>query len=146
MARIKAIRFDRIDDNKGCTCDRCGQYIKNIWTVTFTDGERFHYGIDCFEKVQKSGKLNANGKKIMKRILTSTENHFDRLNKYLSGELNEETDESWKTNQADWNKESYWYGKQFNEYRKWMVEEVLPERIEEAQKELQRFSKINFEK
>lgn len=143
MSRIKAIRFDRAEE-KGCTCDRCGQYIKNVWTVTYDDGESIHYGIDCFEQVQKSGKLNANGKKIMKRILKSTESYYDRLDRYLSGELNEETDDSWKMCQADWNKDNYWYGKEYSEYKRWMVEELIPYRIKDAQEDLKKFKKIEF--
>lgn len=144
MAHIKSIRFERVGSQEGCTCDRCGQYIRNIWTVQYQEGETIHYGIDCFEKVQKSGKLNANGKKLMNKIMKSIQSYDERLAEYQSGELTEENDESWKTQQADWN-DNYWKGKSYEEYRTWMIEEFFPHRIAEKQKELEKFRKINFE-
>lgn len=49
MSGLKAVSFYR--DSVGCTCDRCGTYIKNVALVTYVDGERARYGSECIEKV-----------------------------------------------------------------------------------------------
>ena len=65
MAYIKRISFAHVGRNEGCLCDRCGQYIQNIVTVDYADGVRINYGRDCFDKLYKSGRLNAQGVKLM---------------------------------------------------------------------------------
>lgn len=143
MAHIKQISFARVGEKEGCTCDRCGQYIRNIWTVEYTEGLRMNYGLDCWEKVYKKG-LSKQGAKILKKIMDSIKSYEERLAQYVSGELSEETDESYKVTQADWNKDNFWYGISFGEYKNWMVTDFLPYRISEKQKELAKFSKVNF--
>ena len=143
MAHIKKIKFDKVGKMEGCTCDRCGQYIQNIWTVTYTDDVIMHFGIDCFEKLNKESKLNAYGMKIMKKALKSIQEWSEILNKWENGEITEES-ELWKNKQADWIKEDYWYGRQFEEYKEWMINEFIPVRIQNAQKEINRFKKVNF--
>lgn len=143
MAHIKQISFARVGEKEGCTCDRCGQYIRNIWTVEYTEGLRMNYGLDCWEKVYKDG-LNKQGAKILKKIMDSIKSYEERLARYVSGELSEETDESYKVTQADWNRDDFWYGKSFGEYKNWMVTDFLPYRISDKQKELAKFSKVNF--
>lgn len=143
MAHIKQISFARVGEKEGCTCDRCGQYIRNIWTVEYTEGLRMNYGLDCWEKVYKDG-LNKQGAKILKKIMDSIKSYEERLARYVSGELSEETDESYKVTQADWNRDDFWYGKSFDEYKNWMVTDFLPYRISDKQKELAKFSKVNF--
>jgi hypothetical protein len=142
MAHIKKIHFNRVGQNEGCCCDKCGQYIRNIWTVEYTDGIKLNFGIDCFEKMTKE-KLNAYSMKQMKAALKRIQNWSEQLQKWQSGEITEE-DESWKNEQADWNKDSYWYGRSFNEYKDWMINEFIPYRLENAQKEFKKFQKINF--
>lgn len=144
MAHIKSISFESVGKREGCTCDRCGQYIQNIWTVEYREGLVVHYGIDCWQKVQDKG-LNATGKKMMRKVMKSIQFYTEWLSKYTSGELTEENDVSYQTAQADWNKTDCWHGVPFDEYKKWMVEEFFPYRIAEAQKELIKFSKVNFE-
>lgn len=144
MAHIKKISFSSVGKQEGCTCDRCGQYIKNIWTVEYEEGLRMNYGIDCFEKIYKKG-LNATGSKLMKKIMVSIKSYEEGLAQYVSGELTAETDESYQIDQMDWNKDNYWYGRSFEEYRDWMINEFFPHRIADKQKELARFQKVNFE-
>lgn len=144
MAHIKSIHFDRVGKAEGCTCDRCGQYIQNIWTVEYHEGLLMHYGLDCWQKVQSKG-LNKTGKTLMNKIMKSIQFYTEWLAKYKSGELNEENDESYKTSQADWNKNDYWHGRPFSEYKAWMIEEFFPYRIACEQKELAKFSKVNFD-
>jgi len=144
MAHIKRISFSRVGKQEGCTCDRCGQYIQNIWTVEYKEGLRMNYGIDCWEKVYKKG-LNAAGSKLMKKAMESIKSYEERLAQYISGEITAETDESYKADQMDWNKDNYWYGRSFEEYKDWMINEFFPHRIADKQKELARFQKVNFE-
>ena len=145
MAHIKSIRFDSVGIKEGCVCDRCGQYIQNVWTVEFQEGITMHYGIDCWQKVKKSGNLNDYGKKMLNKIMKSIQNYYERLAKYTSGEMTEETDESYKTQQMECFSNNYWHGRPYSEYKQWMVEEFFPYRIGEEQKELEKFKKINFE-
>lgn len=142
MAYIQKIQFNRVGQNEGCTCDRCGQYIRNIWTVDYTDGIKMNFGIDCFEKLNKASKLNAYGMKKLKKALKFIEGHYDMIETEKA--KTEETDGQWKYLQED--KESYWCGRPWNEYHKWMLEEFYPERIKEDQKRIDRFSKVNFER
>ena len=44
---------------------------------------------------------------------------------------------------TDWN-ESYWAGKTFEEYKDWMVNDFFPSRLECCQKDIDKFSKVNF--
>ena len=142
MAHIKKISFESVGKAEGCTCDRCGQYIRNIWTVEYREGLTQHYGIDCWNAVLKEG-LNKRGVAEIKKIMKSIEYYETRLAEYTSGELTAETDESYKVEQADWNKQSYWNGKSFEEYKDWMVNEFFPYRISETQKRLEKFKKVN---
>ena len=142
MARIKKITFASVAKNEGCTCDRCGQYIKNIWTVTYQDDVVMNFGIDCFEKVSKE-KLNAYGMKQMKKVLKSIQDYTERLEAWKSGEITEDC-AYWQNQQAEWNKDSYWYGRKFEEYKDWMINEFFPARLEYEQKELAKFKNVNF--
>lgn len=145
MARIKKIEFYTADEKTGCLCDRCGQYIKNIWSVEYTDGLIIRYGIDCFAKVRNSSNLTAYGKKLMNKSLKSIQNYSEQLEQYKNGSMTAETDDSYKSCQMDYYKGSYWYGKPFEEYKDWMINECLPYRIEAAQKEFnEKFKKTNF--
>jgi hypothetical protein len=144
MAHIKKISFNSVGKNEGCVCDRCGQYIRNIWTVEYREGLTQNYGVDCWMKVLKEG-LDKRGVSEIKKIMKSIENYQNNLSRYLNNELTAETDESYQIEQADWNKQSYWYGRSFEEYRTWLVEEFFPYRISEAQKRLNKYRKVNFE-
>lgn len=144
MAHIKNIRFAAVGKNEGCTCDRCGQYIRNIWTVSYIEGIQFNYGIDCFEKIYKGAGMNAYGVKTMKKILKAIE----ELEKRCEEEKNKtaETDEWWVALQdGRLDKNNYWYGRTYAEYKEWQINEFFPTRIESRQKELEQFRKINFE-
>ena len=141
MAYIKSVRFNRVGRNEGCTCDKCGQYIRNIWTVTYQDGVIMNFGTDCFEKMNK-GNLNAYGQKLMKDALKWIEKH--QQNFEAEKMKTAETDLAWQCTQED--KESCWYGRPYEEYHKWMLEEFYPVRFAEDQKRIDRFKKVNFER
>lgn len=146
MAKIKEINFSTGGRMEGCTCDRCGQYIQNIYTVTFTDGIMMHYGIDCFRKLLLSGNLSDFGMKLMKKELKSIKHWQEMLEKEEL--LTEETDIAYQRLQehVDWQSDSYWLGRPWAEYHEWMLTEWYPARFRESQKVIDRFSKVNFKR
>lgn len=143
MAKIKKITFNRVEKDDGVICDRCGQYIRNIWTVEYTDGVIMHFGIECFEKLSKE-TLTTMGMKTMKKALKKLQNWTDKLDAWERGEITADNDDSWKYEQSDLCKDHYWHGRSFDEYREWMIKEFIPKRLEEAQVEIKRFGKVNF--
>ena len=151
MAHIKSISFSSVSTNYGCICDRCGQWIKNIWTVKFDDGISMNFGIDCYEKLYKSAKLTKAGEKFMKDALKSIEcwnkarEEWERMTEAEARErgLLAELDPDSYCNKYV---KSYWCGSTFEEYRDWMLNELIPERLKEAQKKIDRFSKVNFDR
>ena len=143
MAKLKKITFHTAPVKDGCTCNRCGQYIRNIWTVEFEEGIIMTYGIDCFEKILKTGNLTDYGRKLMKQTMKSIEAHYQAINR--QAELTEETDEGWKYLQADWNKCNGWYGEKYSDYKAWMLGEFIPTQIARDQETLNKFRKADFE-
>lgn len=143
MAHIKRIGFAHVGRNKGCLCDKCGQYIQNIVYVDYDDGNRVNYGQDCFAKLYNSGKLSSYGVKLMKKTVKSIEKHSKQLDAYKSGKMTAENDVSYQYDQIYG---GYWKDRPFEEYRKWMIEEWFPKRFEEDQKEIARFAKVNFDR
>lgn len=141
MAHLKKIQFERVGRNEGCTCDRCGQYIQNIWTVTFDTDEVIRFGIDCFNKL--NGKaLSDYGQKLMSKALKHLEKTQERFEKEAA--KTEETDIAWQQLQGDDAKQMYWHGRPWKEYHEWMLTEWYGERFKECQKEIDRFGKVNY--
>lgn len=144
MARIKRIDFYHVGKQEGCLCDRCGQYITNVWTVQYTDGITARFGIDCFEKLNKESKLTKFGQKELNKALKSIQKHRELYE--LEAAKTEETDIEWQNLQNPQSYESpdYWYGRPWEEYHEWMLTKFFKTRFEEDQKRIDRFSKVNF--
>lgn len=142
MARITDINFAHTGKQDGCECDRCGQWITNIWTVKFDDGITAHFGIDCYEKMCKASRLNDYGMKLMKKTLKRIANLEEMRD--AQAKKTEENDIAFQNEQAECNKNSYWNGKPYAEYQDWMLNEFFPARIADAKKDLAKFSKVNF--
>lgn len=144
MARIKKIDFHRVGKSEGCLCDRCGQYIQNIWTVQYADGITARFGIDCFQILNKESGLSEYGRKALNKALKSIQKHREMYEKEAT--KTEKTDIAWQNaqNPAEWENKSYWYGKPWKEYHEWMMTEFFKIRFEEDQKQISRFSKVNF--
>ena len=140
MAHIEDIRFDHVGKNEGCMCDNCGAWLTNIWTVKFREGESLHFGMDCFDKRIK-GKLNTFGKKEMQKALKRIQEHSELLNQLKQDEVTETVQKEWESYRY-W--QEYWKDKTFEEWKTWMIEEVLPDRLEADRKALAKFEKINF--
>lgn len=146
MASIKGINFYRVGKDQGCNCDRCGEYIRNIWNVEFTDGTRYNFGIDCFDKLKKTGNLSEYGKKAFGKLLKSIERHRELYEREKT--LTEETDLGYKATQrhSEWESPDYWFGRPWEEYHEWMLNTFWQMRFKEDEAELKKFSKINFKK
>lgn len=144
MARIKRITFTKTGKQEGCLCDRCGQYITNIWTVSYADGIVVNFGIDCYEKLNKESRLTAYGQKELKKVLKNIEKHHELFEAEKA--LTEETDVAYQNIQHPWDYEDkdYWYGRPWEEYHKWRLNEFWKARFEEDQKAVDRFGKVNF--
>ena len=142
MAHIKSVRFYNVGKAEGCTCERCGQYITNIWAVTFTEGMTLNYGIDCFKKIQRTG-FNATAIKAINKALKSIQAYEEAHERFISGDRNEDNDESYKYEQTD--KHNAWYGEPYEKYKSWFVNEFFPYRISEENKIIAKYSKINLQ-
>lgn len=144
MARIKKINFYKVGKTEGCLCDRCGQYIRNIWDVQYVDGVTARFGIDCFEQLNKESGLTSFGQKELKKALKSIEQHRELYEAEKA--KTEETDIAWQNIQHPWDYESkdYWYGKKWEEYHEWRLNEFFKARFEEDQRRIDKFSKVNF--
>lgn len=84
MAYIKDIRFDSVDRKDGLVCDRCGAYIRNIYTVTYSDGLVARYGMECFKKLFDAGNLTDFGRKLMMKALKRLKEAYETREKWLS--------------------------------------------------------------
>lgn len=145
MAHIKNISYAHVGKYEGCLCQRCGQYIVNIITVHYADGTNIDMGMDCFKKVEETGRLSAYGKKLFDKAVRTAKRHHEEYNKYINGEMTAETDQSWISLGSDVNKGHYWnVHRDYEEYKRWMIEEWYPIRFREDEKEFAKFGKINF--
>lgn len=144
MARIKKVDFHKVGKQEGCLCDRCGQYIQNIWTVQYSDGITARFGVDCFEKLNKESGLTAFGQKELKKALKKIQDHRELYEAEKA--KTEETDIRWQNiqNPSEWESKDYWYGRPWEEYHNWMLTEFFKIRFEEDQKAIDRFAKVNF--
>ena len=141
MARIKSINFSHTDRIHGCMCDRCGQWLQNIWTVEFSSGDTINFGIDCFNKMTQ-GKLTDYGKKLLKKSLDRLKKWQTELKKWQDGEYTAENCESYQFEQQF--PDHYFYGKSFDEYKEFQITQWIPARIECARKDIEKFSRIEF--
>ena len=144
MARIKKIDYCRTGKQDGFLCDRCGQYITNIWTVQYMDGITGRFGVDCFEILNKESKLTTFGMRELKKAMKSIQTHRELFEKEKA--LTEDTDIAYQNLQHpfDWEDKDYWYGKPWQEYHEWRLNEFFKIRFEDDQKQIDRFRNVNF--
>jgi len=141
MAKIKYISFASVGKNEGCLCDRCGQYIKNIVTVGYADGLTLNYGQDCFDKLWKGSNLNDQGRKLFRKALKRLKEYQSRYERWQNDSNCEEFQKEFE-NYRYW--QTYWQDHTFEEFKEWIMNECFPKWIADAQKELDRFSKVEF--
>ncbi len=145
MAKIKKITFDTAGEKEGCTCDRCGQYITRIYTVSYSDEVEFHYGLDCFNRLCRENRLNAYGMKLMRQASRDLARYQQELDDYVSGKMTAENDGRWKHFQND-DQNGAWYGADYEEYRQWMIDVWYPARFADVQKKIDKFKNIDFKR
>lgn len=145
MAKIKKIMFNQAGKKEGCLCDKCGQYITNIYTVSYSDDVAFHYGVDCFDRLCKENRLNAYGMKLMRQASRDLARYQKELDDYVNGKMNAENDGGWKFFQSS-GQQGAWHGADYEEYRRWMIEVWYPARFADVQKKIDKFSKIDFKR
>ena len=139
MAYIKKVSFNHVKKEEGCMCDNCGQWITNIITVDFKEGESLRFGVDCYEK-RINGKLNAYGKKEMNRIVRSIQEHSKLLEDLKKDKITPRVQKQWDSYRT-W--QAYWQDKSIEEWKNWMID-VVPKWLEKDNEELEKFRKINF--
>lgn len=139
MAHIKRIGYSHVHKSEGCLCDNCGQFITNIVTVTFAEGEQLHFGTDCYNK-RIVGKLNAFGRKELNRIMKGIKEHSILLNDLQKDEPTALVQKEWESYKR-W--QTAWADRPFEEWKSWMIPTVTGW-LEKDNKELEKFKKINF--
>ena len=73
------------------------------------------------------------------------QSYTEAMNAFITGERNESNDTAYQNAQADWNENDAFHGVPYKEYKRWYVEEFFPYRIAEAQKDLAKFKRVDFE-
>lgn len=147
MAYIQDIRFDHVGKKEGFICDQCGAYITNVYTVTYSDGLKMHYGIECFKKLFIAGSLTEQGVKLMKKALKRIKEAYEIRDKWLKVNSFEEAKEQNIPYWAAFEDEA-WEGSSFEEFKEYCVDEkegYFASDIRRARKDLERFKKINFD-
>lgn len=147
MAYIKDIRFDSVDRKDGLVCDRCGAYIRNIYTVTYSDGLVARYGMECFKKLFDAGNLTDFGRKLMMKALKRLKEAYETREKWLSVNTLEEAEKN-HLNVFPFKNYEAWKGHTFEEYKDfWINEEngYTASDIKRAKEDLARFKKVNFD-
>ena len=135
-----------------CTCDRCGQGIKNVWTLSFSNDVTYHYGIDCFEKLSKHSNLSDIGKKHFKEYLKSLKKCESLVSKWANITFEEYEQEYW-SNIKDEDKHLYcppleneWInplGLDWEGFKAWKYD-CRVESLNDAKKKLDNFKKVWF--
>ena len=143
MATITNISFNQYSKDDGMICDKCGAYIRNVYTVKYSNGYIAHYGIDCFSKLRKQANLTSFANKLLSKTLKSIKYYCSIIDLWKTINTEEEADNqnllsTFKTYEC-------WEGRTFEEYKKWQLEEFLLYRLQEEQKTLKKFRNINFE-
>ena len=148
MAYIKDIRFDFVDRKDGLVCDRCGAYIRNIYTVTYSDGLVARYGIECFKKLFDAGKLTDFGRKLMMKALKRLKEAYETREKWLSVNTLEEAKEKKLLHTQVFETYEAWQGHTFEEFKDFCTSEdcgFFASEVKRAKEDLARFKNVNFD-
>lgn len=159
MAYIKNITFWKYGRNDGKTCYKCGAYITNVYTVTYSDGLVADYGSECFDKLWKSGNLSSYGVKEFRKILKNIKDYNEIKRSWLNCKTEQELIEKPLTyssnyldryNESEYVQNQYKYSAHkndtFEEYKNYIVNQFIPYRLSTLEKELARFNRLDFKK
>ena len=147
MAYIQDIRFDHVGKQEGFICDQCGAYITNVYTVTYSNGLKMQYGMECFKKLFEAGRLTEQGIKLMKKALKKIKEAYVIRDAWLKVDSFEEAKEQ---NIPYWSAFEYeaWKGRNFEEFKEFCTSETkgfFACSIRDVRKILERFNKVNFD-
>lgn len=119
----------------GFSCDCCGQAIKNVYDIEFSNGVRIHLGVDCF-KNQYTKRLTDYGKREYEKILKDIRFYADQQKTWETmNEAEMPEGDRYRLTDVD----DYWYGKTFEEYKAWMLSDWFPQRFKDIQKKIEKF-------
>ena len=139
--KISKITYYSVPRNDSAVCDCCGKSIQNICAVTTKDQTHLLFGTTCFDKLIKD-KLTSWQRKEMNRLTKSIKFYNQRILSWQ--DMTEEKFRSgWKGGEKmPW--DEYDDIHSFEEYKAWMLNEFYPYRLSLEEKELEKFSKIEF--
>lgn len=140
---IQDIKFNTVDKRDGFLCDRCGAYITNIYTVTYSDGLVARYGMECFKKLFDAGNLTEFGRNLMMKALKSMREIYEKREKWLSVNSFEEAEK--KCLISTWDIKERWEGYTFEECKDFYVNKCFEHDLKRVKEELARFKKVNFD-
>lgn len=145
--KIKRIVYYSVPRSESSICSCCGKSIQNICSIETVEGERFNFGATCFDKLIKD-KLRAFQRK-----------EYNQAIKFLKGYYKQQKVWENMTKEDYLGSEMYrtacicdggapWETKtgldSFEDYKNWMLNDFFPYRIEQEEKVIEKYSRIDF--
>lgn len=145
--KIKKIAYYSVPRSESSTCSCCGKSIQNICSIETVEGERFNFGTTCFDKLIKD-KLRSFQRK-----------EYNQAIKFLKGYYKQQKVWENMTKEDYLGSEMYrtacicdggapWETKtgldSFEDYKNWMLNDFFPCRIEQEEKVIEKYSRIDF--
>ena len=139
--KIKKISFNAGSRVDTTICDCCGKSIKNIYYITLADDSHLRLGTTCFDKQMKTN-LDKMAKRKVNGALNSIQ-HWETEREYWETV----TEEQYKIDRTyDYNERvashNYEGIDTFEDYRKWVLTELIPYRLSVANDEIRKYARI----
>lgn len=148
MSYIRNITFKHVWKNEGEICDQCGAYIVNVYTITYSDGLKMRYGIECFKKLFAAGNLTEKGMALMKKALKKIKEAYEFRDGWLEVNSIEEAEEKGLPDTDVFRTYEVWKRHSFDEFKEYCTNEnegYFFLRLNRAKKLLERFKNVNFD-
>ena len=135
--------------NQGIRCEHCGTYIRNVFVFHFDDGFSLKCGVDCFNKIVKKTNLSQYGAKALKKQADRIKSFNDMREKWTRWQTPEEAEADGCFQRIeDPDKPGFWRVRtqsEFEEEKNFILNDLIPYRISEIQKETKaRFKNIRM--
>lgn len=151
MSRVTNLYFEHVRKQEGCLCDKCGQYIQNIYTVTYDDIPVQHFGIDCFTKLMKTSNLTEVGKSKLRKLIKDITYLTDYITVWESIHTYEEAVDKQKQllgkinlNLSVYTEYEAWEDSSFEEFRQFCIDNFGKKKLAEKQVELSKYKGVRF--
>ena len=120
-------------------CERCGAAIKNIYIITFSDGFTIKCGSECVKKVMKETNLNAMGMKYFNKQMKRIHDFEKQIEEWKAKTYESvvETD-TVPMKEVECMKYRPMTKEEFEEYKKFRLEELYPYQIKQIQDEMEK--------